>query len=105
MPRGFPNIHKKIIDYEKQNQNLYFMSALIFISLFSNTMFFFDNQAMVEHLATTGTLGAPRKHRFSEQFHDDILNMVSSLTSDIIRKYKKVSYTIQTLYYICFTNK
>lgn len=81
------------------------MSALIFISLFSNTMFFFDNQAMVEHLATTGTLGAPRKHRFSEQFHDDILNMVSSLTSDIIRKYKKVSYTIQTLYFICFTNK
>ena len=45
---------------------------------------------MVEHLATTGTLGAPRKHRFSEQFHDDILNMVSSLTGDIIRKFKKV---------------
>ncbi|XP_023320823.1 dedicator of cytokinesis protein 7, partial [Eurytemora carolleeae] len=60
-------------------------------SALENSWFFFELmiKAMVEHLATTGTLGAPRKHRFSEQFHDDILNMVSSLTSDIIRKYKK----------------
>ena len=45
---------------------------------------------MVEHLATMGTLNAPRKNRFSEQFHDDILNMVASLTSDVIKKHKKV---------------
>ena len=70
--------------------------------------FFFELmiKAMVEHLATANTLHAPRKHRwdigltwriqafphrcrFSEQFNDDILNMVASLTSEIISKHAK----------------
>ena len=55
---------------------------------------------MVEHLATMGTLNAPRKHRFSEQFHDDILNMVALLTSDIIKKHKKVNLKRQRLYVV-----
>ena len=46
---------------------------------------------MIEHLATAGTLNAPRKHRFSEQFNDDILNMVASLTNDVIKHFSKVS--------------
>ena len=32
-------------------------------------------------------LGVQRKHRFSEQFHEDTTNLVSSITSDIIGKY------------------
>merc|ERR1719244_1922641 len=44
---------------------------------------------MVEHLATANTLHAPRKHRFSEQFNDDILNMVASLTSEILSQHTK----------------
>jgi len=47
---------------------------------------------MIEHLATAGTLNAPRKHRFSEQFNDDILNMVASLTDDVTKNYKKVNH-------------
>ncbi len=46
---------------------------------------------MIEHLATAGTLNAPRKHRFSEQFNDDILNMVASLTDDVTKHYRKVT--------------
>jgi hypothetical protein len=48
-------------------------------------------KAMIEHLATAGTLNAPRKHRFSEQFNDDILNMVASLTDDVTKHYRKVT--------------
>jgi hypothetical protein len=48
---------------------------------------------MIEHLATAGTLNAPRKHRFSEQFNDDILNMVASLTDDVTKHYRKVTRT------------
>lgn len=53
--------------------------------------FFFELmiKAMVEHLATADTLNAPRKHRFSEQFNDDILNMVASFTGDIISRHNK----------------
>merc|ERR1719206_496775 len=46
-------------------------------------------KAMVEHLATANTLNAPRKHRFSDQFNDDILNMVASFTVEIISKHRK----------------
>lgn len=46
-------------------------------------------KAMVEHLATANTLNAPRKHRFSDQFNDDILNMVASFTGEIISKHRK----------------
>jgi hypothetical protein len=55
-----------------------------------NTEFFYV-KAMIEHLATAGTLNAPRKHRFSEQFNDDILNMVASLTDDVTKHYRKVT--------------
>merc|ERR1719300_153733 len=46
-------------------------------------------KAMVEHLATTNTLNAPRKRRFSDKFNDDILNMVASFTNEIITKHNK----------------
>lgn len=29
-------------------------------------------------------LGVQRKHRFSEQFHEDTTNLVSAITSDVI---------------------
>ena len=43
--------------------------------------FFFELmvKAMVEHLATTARLGAPRKSRFSETFHNDVINLGSGL--------------------------
>ena len=45
-------------------------------------------KAMIEHLATTSRLGVSRKNRFSEQFHDDIINLVASITSDIVCRQK-----------------
>ena len=45
-------------------------------------------KAMVEHLATTGRLGASRRSRFSEQFHDDVTNLVAKLTSDIVCRHR-----------------
>ena len=45
-------------------------------------------KAMVEHLATTGRLGATRRSRFSEQFHDDVTNLVAKLTSDIVCRHR-----------------
>ena len=48
-------------------------------------------KAMVEHLATANTLTAPRKHRFSDQFNDDILNLIAGLTTEIITKQGKAS--------------
>jgi hypothetical protein len=41
---------------------------------------------MVEHLATTARLDVQRKNRFSEQFHDDVVNLTYAVTSDIIQK-------------------
>ena len=60
-------------------------------SLMDCSWFYFELmiKAMVEHLATTNTLTAPRKRRFSENFNDDILNMVASFTNDIITKFNK----------------
>ena len=49
-------------------------------------------KAMVEHLATTSTLTAPRKRRFSEKFNDDIMNMVASFTGEIIAKHHKADF-------------
>lgn len=46
-------------------------------------------KAMIEHLATTSRLGVSRKHRFSEQFHTDVVSMVASLTSDIVCRQKQ----------------
>ena len=41
---------------------------------------------MVEHLATTARLDVQRKSRFSEQFHEDVVNLTYAVTSDIISK-------------------
>ena len=41
---------------------------------------------MVEHLATTARLDVQRKTRFSEQFHEDVVNLTYAVTSDIIIK-------------------
>nr|CAH7724340.1 unnamed protein product [Callosobruchus chinensis] len=51
-----------------------------------NAWFFFDLiiKSMVEHLACTRSLDAPRKIRFSEQFLDDISTLVNTITADII---------------------
>ncbi len=46
-------------------------------------------KAMIEHLATTGRLGAPRRDRFSDQFHDDCLALVAKLTSDIVCRHRE----------------
>ena len=43
---------------------------------------------MVEHLATTGRLSAPRAHRFSDQFAEDVHQMVAKLTSDIVCRHR-----------------
>eukprot|EP00095_Tigriopus_kingsejongensis_P000113 snap_masked-scaffold265_size231475-processed-gene-1.10 protein:Tk00113 transcript:snap_masked-scaffold265_size231475-processed-gene-1.10-mRNA-1 annotation:"dedicator of cytokinesis protein 7-like isoform x2" len=54
-------------------------------------------KAMIEHLATTSRLGVSRKHRFSEQFHSDLVGMVASLTSDIVCLQKKVPEMVEKL--------
>ncbi|PSN35267.1 Dedicator of cytokinesis protein 7 [Blattella germanica] len=46
-------------------------------------------KSMVEHLAATQSLDAPRKMRFSEQFTDDVTTLVATITSDIISRYNK----------------
>lgn len=50
---------------------------------------------MVEYLVSINGLDSPRKHRFSEQYLDDISTLVTTFTSDIISGYNrdaKVSY-------------
>ena len=47
-------------------------------------------KAMIEHLATRDLLNANRKHRFSEQFHDDVVNLTASVTNDIVNRYEKI---------------
>lgn len=51
-----------------------------------NAWFLFELmiKSMVEHLVYTRTLEAPRKVRFSDQFLDDILTLVQTVTSEII---------------------
>ncbi|XP_063863721.1 dedicator of cytokinesis protein 7-like isoform X4 [Scylla paramamosain] len=52
----------------------------------ANSWFFFELmiKSMIEHLARTGSLDSHRKMRFSHQFCDDIQNLTSSITNDII---------------------
>lgn len=52
-----------------------------------NAWFLFELmiKSMVEHLAYTRTLDAPRKIRFSDQFLDDICSLVQYVTSEIIQ--------------------
>ena len=47
-------------------------------------------KAMIEHLATRDLLNANRKHRFSEQFHDDVVNLTASVTHDIVHRYVEI---------------
>lgn len=46
-------------------------------------------KSMVEQLWWNGTLDAPRKTRFSEQYTEDITTLVSNTTSEIINRYGK----------------
>ncbi|XP_071439283.1 dedicator of cytokinesis protein 7 [Hetaerina americana] len=57
----------------------------------NNAWFFFEIvvKSMVEHLAATQCLDAPRKMRFLEQFADDIATLVATVTNDIISHYNK----------------
>ena len=54
-------------------------------------------KAMIEHLATTDRLNANRKHRFSEQFHDDIINLTASITHDIVRNRQNDAKLVENL--------
>ena len=54
-------------------------------------------KAMVEHLATTSRLKSPRRTRFSDQFNDDILNLVVALTSDIGCRHRNIPDVIEKL--------
>ena len=45
---------------------------------------------MAEHLARTDKIEAPRKMRFSEQFTDDILSLITVISKDIADRYTKV---------------
>lgn len=51
-----------------------------------NAWFLFELmvKSMIEHLAHTRNLDSPRKLRFSEQFLDDIVTLVQTVTAEII---------------------
>ena len=53
--------------------------------------------AMIENLATADRLNAHRKHRFSEQFHDDIMNLTSSIIHDLVRRRENDSKLVENL--------
>ena len=65
--------------------NSYIKQQSFFFRFFLELMI----KSMVEHLATTQSLDAPRKMRFSEQFTDDVVTLVTTITSDIISRYNK----------------
>ena len=67
---------------------------------------------MVHHLYFNDKLDAPRKSRFPERFMDDIAALVSTIASDIVSRFQKVTVTYffklnlcfkHTLNYICFS--
>ncbi|KAG8222990.1 hypothetical protein J437_LFUL002713 [Ladona fulva] len=65
----------------------------------TNAWFFFELivKSMIQHLAATHSLDAPRKMRFVEQFTDDITTLVTTVTSDIISRYNKDQKLAQSL--------
>ncbi|KAK7862685.1 hypothetical protein R5R35_000927 [Gryllus longicercus] len=65
----------------------------------ANSWFFFEliYKSMVEHLATTQSVDAPRKMRFSEQFTDDVTTLVTTITSDVISRCNKDAKPTQSL--------
>ncbi len=46
-------------------------------------------KSMVEYLVSVNSLDSPRKHRFSEQYFDDLATLVTTFTSDIISGYNR----------------
>lgn len=46
---------------------------------------------MVHHLYFNDKLDAPRKSRFPERFMDDIAALVSTIASDIVSRFQKVT--------------
>lgn len=54
----------------------------------SNAGFFLEIivKSIYEHLAVSGALQTPRKDRFQKQFTDDIISLVTLITSDIINR-------------------
>nr|CAD7445964.1 unnamed protein product [Timema bartmani] len=65
----------------------------------ANAWFLFEMivKSMVEHLAANGSLDAPRKMRFCEQFTDDVTTLVNTITSDIISRYSRDTKFIHSL--------
>ncbi|XKL65388.1 hypothetical protein PGB90_008808 [Kerria lacca] len=65
----------------------------------TNSWFFFDLmiKSMVEYLVSINGLDSPRKHRFSEQYLDDISTLVTTFTSDIISGYNRDAKLIQSM--------
>ena len=63
---------------------------------------------MCEHLVRSGQQDTPRKLRFSHQFCDDIENLTSAITNDIVASLNRdsrdtrVSLDIKILYRVCF---
>jgi hypothetical protein len=54
-------------------------------------------KAMIEHLATTSRLNAHRRNRFSEPFHDDIINLTSCITTDIVSRRQSDAKLVENL--------
>ncbi|XP_017859790.1 PREDICTED: dedicator of cytokinesis protein 7 [Drosophila arizonae] len=52
----------------------------------TNSWFLFELivKSMIEHLDNSGTLNAPRKHRFPQQFNDDIASLVDIVTNKVM---------------------
>ncbi|EDW10995.1 dedicator of cytokinesis protein 6 isoform X2 [Drosophila mojavensis] len=52
----------------------------------TNSWFLFELivKSMIEHLDNSGTLNAPRKHRFPQQFNDDIATLVDIVTNKVM---------------------
>lgn len=60
-------------------------------------------KSQVEYLVSVNGLDSPRKHRFSEQYFDDIATLVTTFTSDIISGYNrdaKVKYYERIVFYL-----
>ena len=54
-------------------------------------------KAMIEHLATTDRLSSQRRIRFSEQFHDDIINLTASVIHDLAHRRTNDSKLVENL--------
>ncbi|XP_023370872.1 dedicator of cytokinesis protein 7 [Otolemur garnettii] len=68
-------------------------------SALQQAWFFFELmvKSMVHHLYFNDKLDAPRKSRFPERFMDDINALVSTIASDIVSRFQKVSSKLYSL--------